>query len=151
MTDIIFDMDGTLAHMHPERAAAIKGERKDWKKFFDPALVFGDTPNLPIISIFRDLRMAAVGNRIIIATGRPEKLRETTAAWLHNYTNSDPLPIYMRANGDFRADDIVKEEMLAKIRAHGFNPTIAFDDRDRVVAMWRRNGLTCLQVAEGDF
>jgi len=26
-----------------------------------------------------------------------------------------------------------------------------FEDRDRVVAMWRANGLTCYQVAAGDF
>ena len=25
------------------------------------------------------------------------------------------------------------------------------DDRNQVVKMWRENGLTCLQVAEGDF
>jgi hypothetical protein len=27
----------------------------------------------------------------------------------------------------------------------------AFDDRQRVVDMWRRNGITCFQVAPGDF
>ena len=26
-----------------------------------------------------------------------------------------------------------------------------FDDRQQVVDMWRANGLTCFQVAEGDF
>jgi hypothetical protein len=26
-----------------------------------------------------------------------------------------------------------------------------FDDRDKVVAMWRRNGVACFQVAEGNF
>ncbi|WP_457852111.1 phosphatase domain-containing protein [Mycolicibacterium conceptionense] len=26
-----------------------------------------------------------------------------------------------------------------------------FDDRNRVVDMWRRLGLACFQVAEGDF
>ena len=26
-----------------------------------------------------------------------------------------------------------------------------FDDRDKVVKMWRDNGLTCFQVAEGAF
>lgn len=28
---------------------------------------------------------------------------------------------------------------------------MTFDDRDRVVAMWRRNGVVCAQVAPGDF
>ena len=26
-----------------------------------------------------------------------------------------------------------------------------FDDRNQVVDMWRSNGLTCFQVAKGDF
>ena len=26
-----------------------------------------------------------------------------------------------------------------------------FDDRQQVVDMWRANGLTCFQVADGDF
>ena len=26
-----------------------------------------------------------------------------------------------------------------------------FDDRQQVVDMWRQNGLTCFQVADGDF
>ena len=26
-----------------------------------------------------------------------------------------------------------------------------FDDRDKVVNMWRENGLTCMQVAPGNF
>ena len=28
---------------------------------------------------------------------------------------------------------------------------MVFDDRDRVVNMWRRNGVVCAQVAPGDF
>ena len=35
--------------------------------------------------------------------------------------------------------------------ADGFNPTMAFDDRQQVVDMWRERGLTVAQVAEGDF
>jgi hypothetical protein len=31
------------------------------------------------------------------------------------------------------------------------NILYAVDDRQRVVDMWRSNGITCLQVAEGNF
>ena len=30
-------------------------------------------------------------------------------------------------------------------------PTLVFDDRDRVVAVWRKHGIRCCQVAPGDF
>jgi hypothetical protein len=33
----------------------------------------------------------------------------------------------------------------------GFDPTMAFDDRQQVVDMWRRHGLTVMQVDIGDF
>jgi hypothetical protein len=57
----------------------------------------------------------------------------------------------MRKNNDHREDSIVKQEMLDKIRLDGYNPTLVFDDRARVVEMWRKNGIKCFQVAEGNF
>jgi hypothetical protein len=45
----------------------------------------------------------------------------------------------------------VKRELLARIRSDGFDPAVAIDDRQRVVQMWRREGLVCAQVAEGNF
>lgn len=57
----------------------------------------------------------------------------------------------MRGDSDRRADDIVKRELLARMRADNFDPASAIDDRRRVVEMWRSEGLICAQVAEGDF
>jgi predicted kinase len=51
----------------------------------------------------------------------------------------------MRPEKDTRVDHIVKEEMLDKIIADGYDPFLVIDDRPSVVAMWRRRGLTCLQ------
>ena len=31
------------------------------------------------------------------------------------------------------------------------NVAMVFDDRNQVVDMWRQNGLTCFQVADGNF
>jgi hypothetical protein len=57
----------------------------------------------------------------------------------------------MRRRGDKRADFIVKGELLDKIIADGWQPIMAFDDRNQVVQMWRARGIPCAQVAEGDF
>lgn len=106
--------------------------------------------------------------RIILASGRGEQSRGVTKKWLNQNFIFPELPddsedvytdyplftyhrLYMRAKGDNRSDVIVKEEILTAMRLDGFNPTIAVDDRDGVVEMWRRNGLRCLQVAPGDF
>ena len=90
------------------------------------------------------------GKKIIICTGREEFYREVTHNWLEKYGVSYDLML-MRRTKDYRSDDIVKKEMLDEMRAIGYNPTLVFDDRDRVVKMWRENGLRCFQVAEGDF
>ena len=57
----------------------------------------------------------------------------------------------MREDDDFRSDDVLKSEFLDTMRKDGFDPSVAFDDRQQVVDMWRARGLTCIQVAEGDF
>ena len=59
--------------------------------------------------------------------------------------------LYMRSDSDYRPDHEVKSQMLDKMRKEGFNPTMAFDDRQQVVDMWREKGLTVAQVDKGDF
>ena len=64
--------------------------------------------------------------------------------------------LYMRKKDDFRDDRLVKAEFFLLIeRLHDpkitKENTIIFDDRQKVVDMWREMGLTCCQVAKGDF
>jgi hypothetical protein len=49
-------------------------------------------------------------------------------------------------------DDKLKKEWLDKLFPYPHNDIVCvFDDRDKVVDMWRENGLTCMQVAPGNF
>jgi hypothetical protein len=70
--------------------------------------------------------------------------------------------LFMRPDDDYRPDAEVKSELFDKIvntwtflfngeRGTSFSDTIIFDDRQSVVDMWRSRGLTCFQVAKGDF
>ena len=63
----------------------------------------------------------------------------------------DILKLYMRKEGDFRPDAKIKEELIAQMKADGYEPILAFEDRQRVVDMWRRHGVQCCQVAPGDY
>ena len=61
------------------------------------------------------------------------------------------MHLFMRASGDTRKDEIVKLELFdAHVRGK-YDVRLVLDDRDRVVRMWRSIGLTCLQVADGEF
>jgi predicted kinase len=87
---------------------------------------------------------------IVLLSGRQSEYREHTKRWLavHQVPYDE---LWMRAEGDRRGDDIVKAELFdAHVRGR-YNVRFVLDDRDRVVALWRRLGLRCWQVNYGNF
>ena len=156
MKDIIVcDLDGTLCNidhrLHFVQVA--QGERKDWDSFFNG--VPNDTVNKPVLEVLDRFRLTLNDFQIVFCSGRPERCRTDTVEWLKKYYFTEcegklHYELYMRQDGDFRRDDIVKQEILDKYIDKD-RVLFVLDDRDQVVDMWRRNGLTCFQVAEGDF
>ncbi len=157
----IFDLDGTLA-LIDHRLHHIQGPKKDWRAFF--AAVSDDQPNLPVIRTLQALRSS--GAEIWIWSGRSDECRAQTVEWLckHGCFGNKPLgtlPCWpfgaperfrMRKAGDHRDDVVVKGEWLSEMEPPEFNRlTGVFDDRARVVQMWRDAGITCFQVAPGEF
>lgn len=143
--DILCDIDGTLAD-RSHRLHFIETKPKNWDAFF--AAAADDAPIQPVCDAISDLMEY---NRIIFVTGRPERTRIATSLWLSKRAVLWPDYLFMRKDGDYRPDEIIKEELLDQLLAAGHKPVLVFDDRKRVVEMWRRRGLICAQVAEGDF
>lgn len=142
----LFDIDGTLADCS-HRIHHIMEMPKDWDTFF--SLCHLDAPIPHMIDLARQLGLRP-GQEIVYVSGRSDQCRDQTLTWLAAHR----LPyaaLYMRKEGDHRDDDIIKIELLAQLRADGYDPIMAFDDRDRVVAAWRAAGIPCAQVAPGDF
>lgn len=146
----IFDIDGTLSDPS-HRLHYIQQSPKDWDAFFGACGDDGAHPH--VIDLVRELKFA--GNSIVFVSGRSDQCRVATEIWLHEAgilgDPGDESPIYMRKRGDHRPDDIVKGELLDQLLADGYEPIMAFDDRKRVVDMWRARGIPCAQVADGDF
>lgn len=90
---------------------------------------------------------------VVFLSGREDKWREHTRRWLNGNLDTAPAEgmLLMRQAGDMRSDSIVKEEIFWSDIAPKYNVKLVLDDRNSVVKMWRRLGLTCWQVAEGDF
>ena len=138
---VIFDIDGTLADC-THRLHFVKHGKRDWDGFFAAMGAGG------IVEPVRELLWAVARGDfpIVICSGRPERYRDVMQNWLgRNGIGYDAL--YMRPDGDFRADHIVKKQILDGMRADGFEPFLVIDDRQRVVDMWREDGLVCLQDA----
>ena len=86
----------------------------------------------------------------LITSGRSARHRSPTERWLalHGIAYDRPL---MRAADDNRKDVVVKREMYEAHIEGRWSILFVLDDRDQVVEGWRSLGLTCFQVAEGDF
>lgn len=142
---VVFDLDGTLSDCS-ERLTYIKNKPKNFSKFY--ADIPKDPPVEAMLAVLKALHSA--GHTVAYCTGREETTRNLTVEWLQ--FNMAPITnLYMRKLKDNRRDDIVKEELLAEMRRDGLEPFLVFEDRKRVVDMWRRNGIQCAQVADGDF
>ncbi len=145
MNTVICDIDGTLADCD-HRRHHLTGEKKDWKSF--NAAMHMDQPKQDIVRVVETFLDADM--QIVLCSGREAVYRDQTEKWL----NEHGIPyhaLYMRAEKDYRDDGTIKGELLDQILADGYQPWLVLEDRDRCVRLWRSRGLTCLQVAEGNF
>ena len=141
----IFDLDGTLA-LVDHRRHFVERPAKDWDAFYRACV--GDSPNNPIIMLTRLLYIKNIEVRIW--SGRSDVVKDSTIDWLAKY-NVMYHHLKMRRDGDYTPDEKLKEQWLDELIINSCTPFLVFDDRDKVVAMWRRRGITCCQVAEGEF
>jgi hypothetical protein len=130
----IFDLDGTLAVID-HRLHHVRNGKRDWDSFF--AGIGDDALAQPIARILDALVDDAA---ILLCSGRPEKCRASTVAWLEKHEVAYDA-LYMRADDDHRPDHVVKSQILDGILADGYEPFLVIDDRQSVVDMWRDRGL----------
>lgn len=136
---IICDLDGTLSLNHRRR------NPYDASNCLDT-----DDINTPVLETVKALVNA--GYELIFVSGREDKYRESSEAFIKEYIPAHfEWKLYMRKSGDFRKDSIVKEEIFDHKIDGYYNVLLVLDDRNSVVDQWRMMGLTCYQVAPGDF
>jgi predicted kinase len=133
---VIFDVDGTLAHMNGKRGPF------DWKK------VGVDDMDEPVIRTAQMWKNTGV--KIIVASGRDGSCRPETAEWL-KAAGVEYDHLFMRPTDDFRKDSAIKKEIYENEIKGKYNVIMIYDDRDQVVDLWRSLGLKCAQVEPGFF
>ena len=144
---VLFDLDGTLA-LTGHRQHYLNKEKPDWTGFF--AACVDDQPNLPVIAALHAHQ--AAGHDVWIVSGRSDEVFEQTNKWLlEHVVRETSIPLLMRKAGDFTADDVLKRGWLNDGPLVKADVLCAYDYRDKVVAMWREEGIPCFQVAPGDF
>ena len=133
---VVFDIDGTLA-------------KNTGRSPYDMTRVSEDDVHSDIA------RLIPLFYRewfdILFVSWRDESCRDATICWLYDNTpNEDYIELFMRKEWDNRSDAIVKYEIAQELNKK-YNIRYIFDDRNRVVSMWREAGFRCLQVAPWDF
>ena len=147
----IFDLDGTLA-LTEHRQHLVRCEKPDWSAFFRACV--DDQPNWPVVSVLQTL--LSTGADIQIWSGRSAEVMNETLEWLHLRVGlseeSEEVRLVMRREGDFTPDEQLKRAWLEAMPEYDRRRLVCvFDDRDKVVAMWRAAGVCCCQVAPGAF
>lgn len=138
----ICDIDGTVASCEGVRSP------------YDYGRVWFDKPRRRVIEILRDRH--AAGKGLIYMSGRPDinSVRMDTEGWLRQYVGLPFAELYMRpADRQQINDAIIKRDLFDEYVRFNYNLSgLVFDDRDRVVDMWRKQlGLDCMQVNYGNF
>lgn len=158
----IFDLDGTLS-LNEHRQHFLAQKPKDWDSFYE--LCDKDFLNIPIASVWErfaeDLRFILTGRtEEITKNDKVINIKDKTIRWLKDNGLEWYDGLYMRQKNDFRDDVIIKSELFKKLKEDlpkkhnttlSQHSVIVFDDRQKVVDMWRKIGLVCCQVATRNF
>jgi hypothetical protein len=124
---VVLDIDGVLADVR-HRLHHLARRPKDWDAFF--AAATGDDV-LEVGAQFA--QQAATTHDVVYLTGRPERLRAPTEAWLRRHT----LPagrLLMRRDGDHRPSAVVKLQELRRLRRQSPVDLLVDDDPSVVEA-----------------
>lgn len=132
---LICDLDGTATFNLGDRG------------FFDWDKVDLDTPNVELAKLLRVLDSKFT---IIYVSGRDAICREKTEQWLRHHDFPNPFgKLYMRPIGDMRGDEIVKKEIYDNNIKDNYDIWGVFDDRPKVVRMWKSLGLRVYNCGDG--
>ena len=152
----VFDLDGTLADaghrlhfinpMPPRDPETGKKRKKNFKAFHDACDqdgVFED-----VAFEFRE-GVADPDITVIILTGRPEAYRSKTERWLEEKGLTGYDELIMKSGDQSVPDFIQKAKAADEIEErHGMSIDIAYDDRKRIINMWKERGTYVVDVID---
>lgn len=124
----VVDIDGVLADVG-HRLHFLERRPKDWGGFFAAARL--DPPHPEGLALAAEL---AADHEVVLLTGRPEKCRADTEAWLADQGVDHEL-LVMRPAGNRRPAAEVKVGLLALLAADRTVAVVVDDDRSVIEAV----------------
>lgn len=134
---IILDIDGTIAltagRSHYDYSEA----------------VLTDIPRIDVLDMVTGYANS-IGAEIIVLSGRDSKCRCATESWLETYY-VEHGGVFMRKEGDSRSDRLVKQEIFWEHIEPYYNVVAAFDDRPRIIRLWKDIGIPLVVDVSTDY
>jgi len=139
---VVFDMDGVLSDAGG-RQHLLERPRRDWDAFFEAV---GDDALIAEVARLLDVIDAQL--RIVLLTARPIRVQRQTLAWLEEHDLRWDL-LVMRDWGDYGSAREFKRDAVHDLRGRGFELRLAFEDDQRNVDMFHREGVPCVYIHSG--
>ncbi|MDH4172132.1 MAG: hypothetical protein OEW90_01740 [Betaproteobacteria bacterium] len=141
---VVCDLDGTLADSR-HREHHLKKTPADWDAFFSACEQ--DLPIEQVLRLVHSLWMA--GHRIVVVTGRPERLRSQTTIWLDEH-GIPAEKLLMRPNESRVRSCDFKRALVHEAVMRNRTPSdivLALDNSEEDCAAYRSLGILSLHVA----
>jgi hypothetical protein len=140
---VLVDVDGVIADGW-HRQHHLQNGKRDWKNFFAAADL-----DQPIEGSIQLLEQFDTGLTVVLLTARPDYLRGVTVDWVvkHGY-RWEVLVMRGHRDGGLSSPEF-KRRSLAELRERGYEPTLALDDDQRNVDMFRSEGIPTLYIHSG--
>lgn len=138
---IIVDLDGTLSNCE-WRLQFVKEKPKQWGKFFRG--IRKDEIILPVKEYVENI-VSSENAHLVFLTARPFNTCMDTLLWLdeHGYED-DKFSLYMRSDGDYRPDYVVKEEIYLDEIKDKYDIIVALDDKQEIRDMFEHHGVKAI-------
>ncbi len=90
------------------------------------------------------------GYKVLFCSGREDKYEAPTRRFIEKHLPGMQYELFMRRSGDFKKDDIVKQEIYNNHIKNNYYIHLVLDDRLSVCRLWHRLGLNLLRVGDPD-
>ena len=158
---MIFDLDGVIsdaehrqhylssARARTGRSGADSISPQDWSDFFtaaehDPPLPDG----LALVTAAVKASARRIGAAVIICTARPHYTTDITRRWLADH-GVRPNLLILRTPDDESSSEAFKHRELGRLREAGYSVELAIDDDERIISMYRDEGVFALYRHSG--
>lgn len=143
---LLVDLDGTMALNNSGRPWY--GDGYEQRIYEDDV---NDTVNGVVTYLIdADDAVTAFAEHILFVSGRMEVGRAETVRWLNDKARQyhNDYTLFMRADGDFRPDVVIKTEIYNEHIRDKFDVRLALDDKPELITLWRSLGIPAWQVNE---